>query len=87
MTQTVLLYGDYVENAYRPECMVSLQPLIALMFSNKISEQFTNRFVDILQTAAYVLATLTQHPKTGIYNCERRKVAIRALLGEKPTIE
>ena len=35
----------------------------------------------IVESAVFLLVGMTQNPRQGYYNCERRKVAIRSLLG------
>jgi hypothetical protein len=81
LTQTVLLYGEYVENAYRPECLINLEVLFKLLMINLGEDQ--SRVFRIVEMALILMVNLTQNPRVGLYNCERRKVAIKSLLGDK----
>jgi hypothetical protein len=76
-----LLYGEYVENAYRPECVINLEVLFRLLMINLGEDQ--SRIFRIVEMAVLLLVNLTQNPRVGLYNCERRKVAIKSLLGDK----
>jgi hypothetical protein len=42
-----------------------------------------SRIFRIVEMAVLLLVNLTQNPRVGLYNCERRKVAIKSLLGDK----
>lgn len=65
LTQTVLLYGSYVENAYRPIPLLTIDPLLNLIeFRNESSE-----ILDILRKSLFIVMSLTQAPKVGVYNC------------------
>lgn len=79
LTQTVMLYGEYVENAYHPECQISFEVLFKLP-SIALGEDQPS-VLRLVEAAMFVLVGLTQQPRQGYFNCERRKIAIRSLLG------
>lgn len=67
ITQTVLLYGEYLENAYRPDCAISLEVLFRLPSINLGDDRQT--VLRIVEMAVFLLIGMTQNPAQGYYNC------------------